>query len=105
MADNWICICEHRGTGVPCLATLVQMEIVCGCRAYIHPAVGGRRFVLVTIDFVGVAVFVFVNIGGQLLPGNFGENGNSLMLLSFYTPNCFMRMHGVSAINALMPLC
>ena len=26
--------------GVSCLANLVRMEIVCGCRLYIHPAVG-----------------------------------------------------------------
>ena len=28
----------------------------------------GRRFVLVTIGFVGVAVFIFLNIGEQVLP-------------------------------------
>ena len=70
----------------------------------------GRRFVLVTIGFVGVAVFVFVSIGGQVLPawqlwcelnslrlpscsfrsyltGNFGANGNSLWLQCLYTPS------------------
>ena len=41
----------------------MRMEIVCGCRVYIHPVLGGGcRFVLVTIEFVGFAVFVLVNI-------------------------------------------
>ena len=34
------------------------------------------------------------------MSGNFGENGNSLWLLSFYTPSCGMRMPGVCAMNA-----
>ena len=71
---------------VICLATLVKVEIVCGCQAYI-PSCGWvgtrvglllavrvvyllshclskhkRRFVLVVIGLVGVAVFVFVSI-------------------------------------------
>ena len=37
-----------------CLATLVQMEIVCGCHVYRHLAVGSRRLVLVTIDLWGL---------------------------------------------------
>ena len=48
---------------VSCLATLVQMEIVCGCRVYIHPSVGGPYICFGDYWICGVAVFVFVNIG------------------------------------------
>ena len=67
---------------VTCLATLVRMEIVCGCRAYIHPAVGGPY-----ICFGGICICEYWG-DRCYLSGNFGTNGNILWLLSLYTPSC-----------------